>query len=87
VCYGPGPSLSDARKKFLYYTSRPALRAACGRPPARQPHGGHRGTGLTLVIRRHGTTPPDEISLGLSGAPAKFACAPPKSSWHCKYDR
>jgi hypothetical protein len=27
--------------------SRPALRAASGRPPARQPHGGHRGTGLT----------------------------------------
>src|SRR5215204_7574286 len=28
--------------------SRPALRAAFGRPPARQPHGGHRGAGLTL---------------------------------------
>src|SRR5829696_5633876 len=28
--------------------SRPALRAASGRPPARQPHGGHRGIDLTL---------------------------------------
>jgi 5-formyltetrahydrofolate cyclo-ligase len=28
-------------------TSRPALRAASGRPPARQPHDGHRGAGLT----------------------------------------
>jgi hypothetical protein len=28
--------------------SRPALRAASGRPPARQRHGGHRGAGLTL---------------------------------------
>jgi len=28
--------------------SRPALRAAYGRPPARQRHDGHRGTGLTL---------------------------------------
>jgi hypothetical protein len=27
--------------------SRPALRAASGRPPARQPHDGHRATGLT----------------------------------------
>jgi hypothetical protein len=29
--------------------SRPALRAACGRPPARQRHDAHRGTGLTLT--------------------------------------
>jgi hypothetical protein len=29
-------------------SSRPALRAASGRPPARQPHDGHRGAGLTL---------------------------------------
>src|SRR5215203_4232538 len=29
-------------------TSRPALRAASGRPPARQRRDGHRGTGLTL---------------------------------------
>jgi hypothetical protein len=28
--------------------SRPALRAACGRPSARQRRDGHRGTGLTL---------------------------------------
>jgi len=35
---------------FLY-TLRPALRAASGRPPARQRHGGHRGTGLTWEAR------------------------------------
>jgi Glyoxalase-like domain len=29
--------------------SRPALRAASGRPPARQPHDGHRVAGLTLT--------------------------------------
>jgi hypothetical protein len=28
--------------------SRPALRAASGRPPARRRHGGHRGTSLAL---------------------------------------
>jgi hypothetical protein len=32
--------------------SRPALRAASGRPPARQRHDSHPGTGLTL---NHGT--------------------------------
>jgi hypothetical protein len=31
--------------------SRPALRAASGRPPARQRRDGHRGTGLTLTTR------------------------------------
>jgi hypothetical protein len=31
--------------------SRPALRAACGRPPARQRHDDHPGTGLTLPTR------------------------------------
>ena len=35
--------------------SRPALRAASGRPPARRRHGGHRGTGLTLHLG--GTNP------------------------------
>jgi hypothetical protein len=35
--------------------SRPALRAASGRPPARQRHDGHRGTGPTL--HSGGTTP------------------------------
>jgi single-stranded DNA-binding protein len=35
--------------------SRPALRAASGRPPARQRHHGHRGTGPTL--HSGGTTP------------------------------
>src|SRR5918993_1232236 len=33
--------------------SRPALRAACGRPPARQPHDGHRVAGLTLTRGDH----------------------------------
>jgi hypothetical protein len=30
--------------------SRPALRAASGRPPARQRHAGYRGAGLTLHL-------------------------------------
>jgi hypothetical protein len=42
------------RDNFLYRSSRPALRAAYGRPPARQRHDDHRGTGLTLHSR--GTT-------------------------------
>jgi hypothetical protein len=33
--------------------SRPALRAASGRPPARQRHDGHRGTGVTVQRSRH----------------------------------
>ena|SRR5215211_7520540 len=37
-----------ARNKLLYSFSRPALRAAFGRPSARQRHDGHRGTGPTL---------------------------------------
>jgi hypothetical protein len=32
-------------------SSRPALRAASGRPPARQPHGGRPGTDLTVHDR------------------------------------
>jgi hypothetical protein len=46
--------------------SRPALRAASGRPPARQRHGGHRGTGLTLPAAgpKAVTTAPARASLG-----------------------
>jgi hypothetical protein len=40
------PQMVPARYNFLYPSSRPALRAASGRPPARQRHDGHRGTGL-----------------------------------------
>jgi hypothetical protein len=39
------PPMAPARYNFLYSSSRPALRAAFGRPPARQPHDGHRGAG------------------------------------------
>jgi hypothetical protein len=47
----PGP-MSQTRPclvtvRSFSTSSRPALRAASGRPPARQSHGGHRGTGLT----------------------------------------
>jgi hypothetical protein len=42
------PLTRPARYNFLYSSSRPAPRAASGRPPARQRHGGHRGTDLTL---------------------------------------
>jgi anti-sigma regulatory factor (Ser/Thr protein kinase) len=41
--------------------SRPALRAASGRPPARQRHHGHRGAGLTVQ--------PTPISYGSEGEP------------------
>jgi hypothetical protein len=48
----------DSRLKMMLVrsfstTSRPALRAASGRPPARQRHDGHRGTGLTVQCSRH----------------------------------
>src|SRR5215213_1941959 len=49
--------------------SRPALRAASGRPPARQRHDGHRGTGLT-----HHPAPNDASSLSravLTGRPTR----------------
>jgi hypothetical protein len=42
------PLTGPTRYNFLYSSSRPALRAASGRPPARQRHDGHRGAGLTL---------------------------------------
>jgi hypothetical protein len=40
--------LSRALGDFLY-TLKAGPAAASGRPPARQPHDGHRGTGLTLI--------------------------------------
>jgi hypothetical protein len=46
------PPIALARYNFLYSSSRPALQAACGRPPARQRHDRHRRTVLTLHIRR-----------------------------------
>jgi hypothetical protein len=60
------PLIVPARYNFLYSSSRrrvcqrarssrlwrrPALRAASGRPPARQPHDGHRGIGPTSKCR------------------------------------
>jgi hypothetical protein len=36
------PLTGPTRYNFLYSSSRPALRAAGGRPPARQRHDGHR---------------------------------------------
>jgi hypothetical protein len=45
------PLMVPARYNFLYFSSRPALRAASGRPPARQRHDDHPGTGLTLPTR------------------------------------
>jgi hypothetical protein len=41
-----------------YTSSRPALRAAGGRPPARQRHEGHGGTGLTSP---HLTSPQSSV--------------------------
>jgi hypothetical protein len=38
----------EARVRSFSTNSRPALRAASGRPPARQRRDGHRATGLTL---------------------------------------
>jgi hypothetical protein len=61
--------------------SRPALRAASGRPPARQRHDGHRGTGLALQSswcltlptheRRHRRSlSPQVLMQGLTQPPA-----------------
>jgi hypothetical protein len=47
--------------------SRPALRAACGRPPARQRHDGHRGAGLTLWPSRL-PSPPGRTAVVLHHA-------------------
>ena len=51
---GEGMAESGGRatcEESPYKASRPALRAASGRPPARQRHDGHQGTGLTLASR------------------------------------
>jgi len=50
---GRAPSSQQARMSSATCagTSRPDLRAACGRPPARQRHDGHRRAGLTLHTR------------------------------------
>jgi single stranded DNA-binding protein len=57
-------------------TSRPALRAASGRPPARQPHGGHRGAGLTLRDRgRHSRHDPELRHTAAGIARAVFRVA------------
>jgi hypothetical protein len=45
------PPIAPPRYNFLYASSRPALRAASGCPPARQRHDGHRGIGLTVSPR------------------------------------
>ena len=44
-------------------TSRPALRAACGRPPARQRHDGHRGTDSRSAP---GGTPHSRCAIGVA---------------------
>jgi hypothetical protein len=49
------PPTGPTRYNFLYASSRPALRAACGRPPARQRHDGHWGAGLTGYTRESRT--------------------------------
>jgi hypothetical protein len=43
----------ELRVRSFSTNSRPALRAASGRPPARQRHDGRRGTGLTVQASRH----------------------------------
>jgi hypothetical protein len=48
--------------------SRPALRAACGRPPARQRHGGHRGASLTFM-------PGDPTSASIRARPPPYRSA------------
>jgi hypothetical protein len=51
----PSSKATIALVRSFSTNSRPALRAASGRPPARQRHGGHRGTDLTLHLG--GTNP------------------------------
>ena len=51
------PLMASTRYNFLYPSSRPALRAADGRPPARQRHDGHRGAGLTLSAKGNQSNP------------------------------
>jgi hypothetical protein len=69
--------------QFLHSSSRPALRAASGRPPARPRHLGHRGTGPTLRTRRGRRLrglprlkwPDDEAPDPPAGSPSKASGA------------
>jgi hypothetical protein len=56
----------ELREECLYEL-RPALRAASGRPPARQRHDGHRGAGLTLWPSRL-PSPPGRTAVVLHHA-------------------
>jgi hypothetical protein len=68
--------------------SRPALRAASGRPPARQRHDGHRGAGLTLWPSRLPSPPgrtavvtwPSWSARAAANAPCPSAARPPSPS-------
>jgi hypothetical protein len=54
------PPIAPTRYNFLFSPSRPALRAAGGRPPVRQRHDGRRATGLTDKPRRMTAAPPSQ---------------------------
>ena len=55
------PLTGPARYNFPYSSSRPALRAASGRPPARQRHDAHRGTDSPSAP---GGTPHSRCAIG-----------------------
>jgi hypothetical protein len=56
--------------------SRPALRAASGRPPARRRHDGHRGTGLTLQPRGSQSRHERPVGAHLGHAPTDSSGQP-----------
>ena len=56
--------------------SRPALRAAFGRPPARRRHDGHRGTGLTLQPRGSQSRHERPVGAHLGHAPTDSSGQP-----------
>ena len=69
------PILRVSRRSFST-NSRPALRAASGRPPARRRHDGHRGTGLTLQPRGSQSRHERPVGAHLGHAPTDSSGQP-----------
>ena len=61
--------------------SRPTLRPASGRPPARQRHHGRRATGLTDKPRRMTASPPSQPYTRRPGLPSCSRCSSSARPW------
>ena len=68
AAFQPSSKATTEPVRSFSTNSRPALRAAYGRPPARQQRASHRGTGLTLHTTRYGTVTKGPSKLPISAA-------------------